>query len=107
MSKARSKAAENKRLADVAMQRMRDRAAAQRAEEEAAARLLAEEIDALPPRVRRYIADLKTNFDPAGDKWRILALEETVAGLEDEVKRLTSAEGRQPSNNDDTKGESR
>lgn len=87
---------------------MRERQAFARADEERAAALLASEINALPERVRRYIHDLETNADPAGDKWRILALEETVIGLQAEIKRLTSVAQSvhcANSNDDNTKGE--
>ncbi len=50
--------------------------------------LLAAEINELPERVRQYIHDLETNADPAGDKWRILALEQNVSGLTAEIERL-------------------
>jgi hypothetical protein len=49
---------------------------------------LSAEINALPERVRQYIHDLETDADPAGDKWRILALEQNVTGLTDDNERL-------------------
>lgn len=44
-------------------------------------KLLAAEINALPKRVRDFIHHLETDADPAGDKWRLAAAEENVAGL--------------------------
>lgn len=50
--------------------------------------LLAAEINALPERVRRWIHILESNADPAGDKWRLLAAEQNIAGLTAEIERL-------------------
>jgi len=56
--------------------------------------LLSAEIKALPDHVRQYIHDLETNADPAGDKWRILALEQNVAGLTHDNERLRAENER-------------
>ncbi len=50
---------------------------------------LASEINALPERMRKYVHDLETDCDPAGEKARIICLEENVAGLSAEIERLT------------------
>ena len=44
--------------------------------------MLASEINALPDHVRRYVHDLETRCDPAGDTVTIFALRENCAGLE-------------------------
>lgn len=45
------------------------------------ATLCAAEINALPEHVRRYVYDLETRCDPAGDVQTIASLREQVAGL--------------------------
>lgn len=43
--------------------------------------LLADEINALPPRVRAYIHDLETRADPAGDLWALHGCRENLAAV--------------------------
>ena len=50
---------------------------------------LVAQINALPEPLRQYVHDLETNADPAGEKMRLLQLEENVAGLTAEVERKT------------------
>lgn len=51
-------------------------------------KLLAAEINALPQRVRDFIHHLETDADPAGDKWRLAAAEENVAGLTKVIEEM-------------------
>jgi hypothetical protein len=47
-------------------------------------------INALPRPLRRYIHDLETRADPAGDVAQIAILKETVAALEARIRELES-----------------
>jgi hypothetical protein len=49
-----------------------------------------EHINALPGPLRRYIHDLETRADPAGDVAQIAILRETVAALEARIRELES-----------------
>lgn len=59
--------------------------------EGASASPLAAEVNALPPRMRQYVHDLVANADPAGDKARLLNLEENVRAVGIENERLRAA----------------
>ena len=48
------------------------------------------EINALPAPLRRFICDLETRCDPAGDLRTIAALREQVTGLAADNERLRS-----------------
>ena len=66
---------------------------------------LASEINALPERMRKYVHELETDCDPAGEKARIICLEENVAGLTAELERLTRELGTERSGHLFTQGE--
>ncbi len=51
---------------------------------------LVAQINALPRPLRQYVHDLETDADPAGDKMRLLCLEENAVGLADEIGRLST-----------------
>lgn len=44
-------------------------------------------INALPAPLRRYVHDLETNADPAGDKLQLLILEENTTALIRKIQR--------------------
>ena len=48
---------------------------------------LTKQINELPEMLRQYVHDLEADADPAGDKMRIVCLEENMAGLTDEIDR--------------------
>lgn len=48
---------------------------------------LTKQINDLPEMLRQYVHDLEADADPAGDKMRIVCLEENMAGLTDEIDR--------------------
>lgn len=58
-------------------------------------------INALPAPLRRYVHDLETNADPAGDKIRLLILEENNIALIARVERCQVSLKRIAGNNPD------
>lgn len=48
------------------------------------------QINASPRELREYVKDLETRADPAGDLWRIAALEERCEILERELRKYVS-----------------
>lgn len=55
--------------------------------------MTAEEINALPDRVRSYIHDLETRADPAGDVRELFRLREENASLRTEVEARSICAG--------------
>jgi len=48
----------------------------------------AENVNALPESVRRYVHDLETRCDPAGDVQRMALQADTIRGLDAKVREL-------------------
>src|SRR5262245_40197441 len=48
----------------------------------------AENVNALPEGIRRYVHDLETRCDPAGDVQKMALQADTICGLEAEVREL-------------------